>query len=302
MVVAYRSADRVVACLDALGASDEPTEVLVVVNRPDDGVVDPTAELVRRGHPGAEVLETGANLGYTGGNDLGFRWSSEHGHDYVLVLNPDVEVDPEMVGRLADALDDHPEAAAACPKVLLADPADTIWYAGAVVDWATGESRHVGWREADDGRFDDESETERAVGSCVLFRARALAEVGGFDNRYFLYYEETDWSLRARDAGWTIRYVPSARAVHAVSSSSGGEGRPLYWYYMTRNALLFMRDHAGEDFGPFRRRFRWACARRAVGFARRPTSEHLRSAYAVVAGWRDFRLGRLGGRQGMWSA
>ena len=223
------------------------------------------------------------------------RRALELGADYVLVLNNDVEVDPAFVSALVEEAGRRPDAGALCSKILYADPSDLIWFAGASFDPRSGyNGRQRGYREKDDGRFDEVVETDRACGAAMLVPRAVLEKVGVFDPELFCYSEDTDWSLRAREAGYRHYVVPASKVWHKVSASSGGESSPTTLYYGIRNTIAVCERHAPLGrVGTWRRR----SILLAAHLAQAGLSSRKREGLAAVAqGWRDVRAGRFGQR------
>jgi GT2 family glycosyltransferase len=242
-----------------------------------------------------EVLRSEVNLGFAGGNDLGLERALDLGAAHVLVLNNDVEVEPGTVTALVGAAERLPAVGAVNPKILFADPPGRIWFAGASFDPRKGyNGRQRGYGRPDGAEFSRTVETDRACGAALLVPSRVLRDVGVFDERLFLYSEDTDCSLRARAAGYRLYVVPEATVVHRVSASAGGESSPVTLYYGMRNTLTVCERHAPlGTLGTLRRRgvMLAAHALQAVLSERR-----LDGLRAVRDGWRDARAGRLGPR------
>ena len=285
VVLSWNGREDTLACLRSL--LDEEVEAIVVDNASTDG----SAEAVAREFPDVELIRNSENLGYAGGMNTGIRRALERGADHVLVLNNDVELEPGAVRALVAEADG---AGAVCPLITFASDPEIVWYAGAPFDPRRGyNGRHRGFgRPA--GQFTDVAETDRACGAAMLIPRAALEQVGLFDEDLFAYAEDTDWSLRARKAGFPVRVVPGARVRHKVSATTGGEGSETALYYGVRNTLTVCERHA-----PLGRLGTWC--RRAVILlahaaqallARRPS--RLR---AVLAGWRDFSARRRGARR-----
>lgn len=239
IVLNWNGRDDTLACLASLVAQTVPVHVLVV----DNGSTDDSVAAVRREHPGVEVIETGANLGYAGGNDVGLRHALAGPFRQVLVLNNDTLLELDCVERLAAALDACPGAAAVAPKSLAPGRPDRIHFAGGRVS-RDGHAWHVGLGEPDGPAFDVSGDTEWISG-CAIFASReALLRVGLFDERFFLLFEDLDWSLRARRLGYRLCYEPRARMRHAGSKSFGGKRGARYQYFFTRNGLLWLERSA----------------------------------------------------------
>ena len=275
VVLSWNGREDTLACLRSLRGED--VDVIVVDNASEDGTADAVT--------GGEVIRNERNLGYAGGMNVGIRRALERGADAVLLLNNDVEVEPGAVAALADAADG---AGAVCPMILFADDPRRVWYAGARFDPRRGyNGRHR--TTIPGGR----SETDRICGAAVLVPRPALEQVGTFDEGLFAYAEDTDWSLRARGQGFPLLVEPRSRVRHKVSASTGGEGSDRALYYGTRNTLTVSERHAPlGPLGTWRRRAVVLLAHSAqAALARHPGRVR-----AVLAGWHDFRRGRLGPR------
>jgi GT2 family glycosyltransferase len=292
IVLSWNRREDTLACLRSLARVDYPRLLLLVV---DNGSTDGTAAAVGREFSGVEVLQLEANLGFADGNNAGIRRALELGADHVLVLNNDVEVDPAFVtGLVAEAIS-QPDAGALTPKILYFEPPDLIWFAGASFDPRSGyNGRQRGYREHDDGRFDQVVETDRVCGAAMLVPRAVLERVGVFDGALFAYSEDTDWSLRAREAGYRLYVVPASKVWHKISVSSGGESSPTTLYYGLRNTIAVCERHAPlGPAGTWRRRLVLLAAHVVQALLSNRKREGLA---AVAQGWRDLRAGRFGQR------
>ena len=202
----WNGRDDTLGCLASLrGVEHEPLDVIVVDNGSDDG----TAEAVRERFPEVELVRSEENLGFAEGNDVGIRHALERGADHVLVLNNDVEVEPGFVGALVEEAGRRPDAGALCSKILYFEPRDRIWFAGASFDPRRGYTAATSATASRTTRpRRSRGETGRACGAAMPVPRAALERVGDFDPKLFVYVEDIDWSLRARDAGLTHCVVP----------------------------------------------------------------------------------------------
>jgi GT2 family glycosyltransferase len=294
VVLAWNGRDDTLACLRALdGSTYRPLRVIVV----DNGSTDGTAEAVAAAHPEADLLRSEVNLGFAGGNNLGLRRALEDDAGYVFVLNNDVEVEPGAVAALVEAARRLPSVGALNPKILFADPPGHVWFAGARFDPRRGyNGRQRGYRRPDSPELAEVVTTDRACGAALLVPRAVLERVGLFDEELFLYSEDTDWSLRAREAGLVLYVVPDARVVHRVSASAGGESSPATLYYGLRNTMTVCERHAPLGrLASRRRRLAMLSAHVTQALLAPRRLEGLR---AVRDGWRDARAGRLGPRPG----
>lgn len=239
VVLSYRGREDTLRCVASVLAGSR-ARVLVVDNGSHDGVL---AEAAAR-WPQVATLQTGTNLGFAGGMNAGLRRALDDGAAVVTVLNNDTVVDAGALDRLA-----HRAAgarAAISPEIRYLHDPDRVWFAGARLDPHDGLPRHLDAREATArrGRTDAGDAPYRVdllAGCCVTAGRDVWESVGGFDERYFLDFEDSDWSVRARRAGVALEVDPGAIVRHAVSASFVGAYSYLGLYYYARNALLFAR-------------------------------------------------------------
>jgi len=282
------------ACVESCLRVDHPGLRILVV---DNGSTDGSERILRERFPDVELLQTGENLGYAGGNNAGIRRALDEGSDLVVLLNNDTEVDPGFVSALVEAARLHPEAGMLCSKIFLFDRPDVLWYAGASFHPLVGWSRHRGHGQRDRGQYDRVEETDRPTG-CALMVTRACCEkVGLLRDEYFCYAEDLEWGLRARDAGFSILYVPGSRVWHKVSRSTGGGKSVAAIRYHTRNLLACLDERRPIPF-PLRS-LRWSAviAAATMGLVTQgiPPVAGLRAIARGVLDWRGGRFGRIPG-------
>ena len=215
-------------CLDSLAAQTlAPTEVVVVDNGSSDG-----SAALASGRPGVRVVELGRNLGFAAAANRGIG-SVET--ESVALVNTDVVLAADWLERMQAALGSAPDVGAvACKMVDLEDPS-VLYDAGDVLR-RDGVCEQRGRFERDDGSFDEPGEVFAASAGAALYRRGAVLDVGGFDERFFLYLEDVDLGLRLRLAGWRCRYEPAV-ARHAGEGSAPADG-PTAWTWVERNTLL----------------------------------------------------------------
>jgi GT2 family glycosyltransferase len=219
IVLNWNGARDTLACLASLTKVESPAFTTLLV---DNGSSDGTVGLVRQAFPQVEILELPRNLGFAGGNNAGFASLRGRGFDSVVFLNNDTVVDPGFLQPLLDELQ-KPWVGIAAPKILYMDDPGRIWYAGGVLKPATGLIEHTGIRQPDGPRFDAPKPVGYATGCCLAMRRRDFEAVGGFDERFRMYGEDVDLSMKIRERGLVVMYQPASRLWHRVSASSGGE-------------------------------------------------------------------------------
>lgn len=281
-------------CVWSLCRITYPFFVVVIV---DNGSGDNSVARLREEFTDIILLENKENLGFAGGNNVGIRYALENGADYVLLLNNDTVVEEgflDVLVRVAESGSSE-KVGIVGPKIYSGLPGSTVlWEAGGGIDWRIGKAYHNGFEETDRGQWDGVRDVDYVSGCAMLIKRDVLEKVGLLDERFFLYYEETDFCARAREEGYRVVFVPEARIWHKVSNTTGGAYGPVLTYYMTRNRLLFMQrymDNAG--WMRFLRYFYYDGLLRRAAFLCIKSRSRYRSLKALWAGWRDFRHGRF---------
>ncbi len=216
------------ACIASVRASGGVDRIIVVDNG-GQAVVDSGVELVRPEH----------NLGFGGGANAGFRRTAELGASHVALLNDDIEVDAGWLAPLLATLSSDDRLGAVQPKLLLAgsDPA-RVNSVGVMIG-RDGAGSDIGFGETDGPAFESDRQIEAFTGGAVLFRSPFLAATRGFDDSYFLYYEDVDLARRGAEQGWSYRCVPASVVWHRVSASTSQLGDRAR-YLQERNRLRFV--------------------------------------------------------------
>jgi GT2 family glycosyltransferase len=237
VVLCYNGVADTVACLESLQRLDYPrADVLIVDNASQDG----TPAIIRDRFPDVQVLETGANLGYAAGNNAGLRYALDHGYDYALLLNNDTIVESRLISALVEATEADSRIGVVGPKILYHDRPDVIWSAGGLIDWRRGTSAMRGLDSRDHGQFDESLDMDFVTGCALMIRRAAIESAGLIDERFGMYYEETEWCVRIARAGWRIVYAPEGKLWHKIKPNDQ-DWSPRVTYYMARNRLLFLR-------------------------------------------------------------
>lgn len=232
VLVNYRGADDTITCLHHLRQMDWPLdrlELIVVDNHSGDG----SADRIRQAVPEARVVESGGNLGFAGGCNLGVANASG---EYVAFLNNDARPHERWVSAAVETLAADPSIGAIASKVLDWE-GETIDYVDGSLTWyGMGYKREVG--RVDSAEFDTPKDVLFATGAATVMPTAVFREVGGFDERFFMFYEDVDLGWRLNLLGYRVRYEPASIAYHKhhVTMKKFGEYREAY--LLERNALM----------------------------------------------------------------
>ena len=237
VLVNWNNRQDTLDCLESLAAMDFPEYGIILV---DNGSTDGSIEIFRA-RDDVDFIENGENLGIARANNVGIARARERGFDCIMLLNNDTVVAPDMLSILVGELESDPRVGVVGPKMYYHSEPDVIWFAGGVIMPWRGDCAHVGYEEKDKGQHDVQEETDYITSCCMLARTSLYTELGGIDPYYFIYFDETDFCLRAVRAGHRVLYVPRARLWHKVSRSMGGVGSARYWHHYMRSRVYFIR-------------------------------------------------------------
>jgi GT2 family glycosyltransferase len=242
VILNWNNPEETLACLASIAGLDYHALSAIVV---DNGSTDDSVRRIRAAHSTVTLVETGENLGYAGGNNVGIRCALQQGAEYICILNNDVTVAPGFVTPLLSALQSDPVVGAATSLVVATDHPDQVWALGSAVDRSTGTvSRLHAGEDVSRWRSRPPFAVDVASGAAMMVKREVFDTFGLMDEGFFLYYEETDWCLRVQQAGYQIMAVPSSVVFHGVSAALG-ESSPVIDYYMLRNHLRFIARNWG---------------------------------------------------------
>jgi len=245
LVLNWNKKDMTIECIDSLKKIKYPNyEILVIDNGSTDGSYRAFKKM-----GDIKTVQTGKNLGYTGGNNAGMRKAKG---DYVLVLNNDVIVDPDFLNELVRAAESDPQIGIVGPKVYYNHKKNVIFSAGGYTSKIMGLGILIGLNKIDRGQYEKQKKVNMIPGCCMLIKRKVLDKVGYFDDNFYIYFDEMDYCLRAIDSGFKCVYVPKSVIWHKVAGSTGDrdDGNYIYKpnkfraYYVTRNRLYLIDKHA----------------------------------------------------------
>lgn len=274
-------------------------EVVVV----DNGSTDGSREYLKKLQIGSKtqslsfkVIFNKKNLGFAAGNNVGIKYAVENGAKWVMVLNSDTAVGEDFLFPLVKKLKGNSKVGIVSPKIYFAPGCEfhkdrykksergkVIWSVGGAIDWQNMIASNRGVDEVDKGQYDREAGVDFASGCCLMASSLVWEKVNFFDERYFLYYEDSDLCQKVKKLGYRIVYIPGSKIWHANAGSSqvGGD---LQDYFIGRNRLLFG--------------FRWAPWRVKISLVKESWRILLTGRKWQKIGVKDFYLRRFG--KGSW--
>jgi GT2 family glycosyltransferase/glycosyltransferase involved in cell wall biosynthesis len=234
VLVNYRGADDTLTCIGAFADVRWPAdrlELIVVDNDSGDGSED----RIRAAAPHVKVIQAGSNTGFAGGCNLGVAHASG---EYVAFINNDARPGPEWISAAVAELESSPDVAAVASKVLDWDGALVDYVDGSMTWFGMGYKREV--EKPDSAAYDTAKDVLFGTGAAMFVRAGTYREVGGFDERFFMFYEDVDLGWRLNLLGYRVRYVPESLAYHRHHVTMKKFGNFRESYLLERNALMMM--------------------------------------------------------------
>ncbi len=283
IVLNWNLPGETVACVNSLLDGDYPHQQILVV---DNGSTDESVSQIRRCFGNQiDIVETGVNLFYAGGNNVGIRRAMEAGADFVLILNNDTIVASDMVSQLVCTAQDCPDVGVVAPMIYFGDDPLRIW--------ALGSQRYrwlpipldIGRGEIDYDQYTTPFEVDYVTGCAMMIRRSVFAQVGLFDPNYRMYYEDADLCARVQQAGFALVVEPRAKVWHMVSASANRQ-TITSCYQRTRYRIRFYRQHPHGPFPWLTRSLLWIQELAQVGIALIRGRTDL-----VKAKWRGLRDG-----------
>jgi GT2 family glycosyltransferase len=226
------------AALASLAQSTYTNNRIIVL---DNASTDGSVPAIHTKYPDVQVIELERNLGYAGNNNIGIKAALAQDAEWVFVLNEDTIIAPDCLEQLMWIGESNPRIGVLGPMVYHYDEPTVIQSAGGMLsrNW---ETWHLAQNQVDEGHVFKPHEVDWISGCAILVRRQVIDEVSMLDERFFYYYEETDWCLRAKAHHWHIIHVPGARLWHK-GVQRDYHPKPSVTYYATRNRFLVLAKH-----------------------------------------------------------
>jgi len=187
------------------------------------------------------LIKNKRNDGYAEGNNIGMSYAMKNNPQYVLLLNNDTVVTKDFLKELINTVENQENVGIVGPKIYYYHQPNVINSAGGKILWNLGTGINLGMGEEDNEHYSNISECEYLMGACILIKTSLIKEIGFLDKKFFLLLEDTEYCVRAKNAGYNILFVPSSTVYHKEGIS--GKQDALNVYYFNRNRLLLVRKH-----------------------------------------------------------
>ena len=294
VIVNYNGADDTLECLDSLNKIDyHDYEIILVDNASSDA--SSVLNEVHKNFSAVKILAMPRNLGFAGGNNAGIKTALDDGARYVILLNNDTIVAHDFLSQMIKTAESDENIGIIGAKIYYFAEKNRVWYNGGTFNWIGG-GRHIQDGTVDENLDDGEiKNTEYVTGCALLIKREVVEKIGLLCEDFFMYYEDIEWSLRARKAGYKTVIAPAAHIWHKVSRSASKMGAPVIHYYNIRNALLLTKMRAPAPVKVLV--YLWSAyhyAKQSIKLIMFRSRESKHIARAITRGISDFYRGKYG--------
>jgi len=232
IILNYNGKDILLNCLNSVYQLDYSNFEVVVV---DNNSTDSSFEEARKKFSKAHFIKNNKNLGFSAGNNIAIRWALEKMADYVFLLNNDALIEKSSLKKMINIAERDSKARIFSPIIYNGKSKD-VWFDGGNIDWLKMRTTH----NTCNAKCITSRATSYVTGCAMLIKKEVFKKIGLFDEDYFLYYEDADFSWRARKAGLSLKIIPEAKVYHFEKSSEN----PNKMYWLVYSGLLFFKKNA----------------------------------------------------------
>ncbi|HYN20097.1 MAG TPA: glycosyltransferase family 2 protein [Thermoanaerobaculia bacterium] len=239
IVVNYNGKEVTLQAVASLRQMTYPAFDLIVL---DNASTDGSPEALTKAHPDLEQLQLDVNRGSSSGYAAGFRWAFENSYDYVLLLNNDIEVEPDLLDRLVEVAESDPRIGVVGPKCYFHGDRRRLWSAGGKLRFRESITHERGYGEIDRGQYDQDAEVDYINGCAILIKRAAAEAAGPWDPIFFICVDDADFCTRAMRKGFRCVYAHRAILYHMIAYTTGGY-TPDRNYQFGRSSALYVRRY-----------------------------------------------------------
>ena len=238
LIISNNRKEDILECLSSVEKSSYENQAVIVL---DNGSTDGSVEAIQDSFPRVRTISLDENRGYAGNNNVGLQVALAEGAKWILILNDDTIMAPDCLKSLLEHGEHHPKTGIVGPMVYHYNEPNVIQSAGGILDTRLFPT-HLGQNEQDRAQFVKPHPVDWISGCAILVKSAVIEEVGFLDERFFCYFEETEFCLRAHKSGWDIVHVPQAKVWHK-GVQRNYKPAPSVTYYSTRNRFLLLSIH-----------------------------------------------------------
>ena len=240
VVVNYNGKEITLQAVESLRKMTYPNFDLVVL---DNASTDGSPETLAQVYPDLKQVKVEVNRGSSSGYAHGFRWAFENGYDYVLLLNNDIEVEPDMLTELVKVAESAPDVGCVGPKCYFHGDRKRLWSAGGILRFRESITRERGYGEIDRGQYDRDAEVDYVNGCAILIRRAAAEAAGMWDDIFYICVDDADFCTRVKRHGFRCLYAQRAVLYHMVAYTTGGYS-PGRNFQFGRSGAIYVRRYA----------------------------------------------------------
>lgn len=282
IIVNYNGIEDTIECIKSLNKINYYNYKTFVIE--NNSTQKPTKDQIDYLNEHAVYIESGENLGFSGGNNIGIRKALENGFDYVLLLNNDTTVEPNFLNILIDAAKEKTDVGIVGGKIVFYSKQSYLWYGGGYLNEKFGGGSHERWNELNSPDTGEVREVTFITGCLMLIPIAVFKKVGLLSEEYFLYAEDTDFCYKVMQAGYKLWFCENTLIYHKVSSSTGATSA-MTQYYMVRNVLHLTKKYR-TDYHKVNARFTYQIVKDVI---------RGRKQFAPVrCAYRDYLKGNMG--------
>ncbi|NLP47094.1 MAG: glycosyltransferase family 2 protein [Epulopiscium sp.] len=245
ILVNYNGAEDTIECIKSLKKIKYNNyEVIIIDNKSSDDDYLKLKRYIDSCSNDIVLIRSKENLGFAGGNNIGIEYAiNKLNCDYVLLLNNDTLVDEYFLDALVDKSERDSNIGVAGAKIYYYPESNIIWYAGGEINWKKFTSIHYGEKKEDLGNYNNDIEVDFITGCVMLIKKEVLGKVGYLPEEFFMYYEDFDFCIKVKDAGFKLIYVSESKVYHKISSSTGGEESAFSLEYGSKNRKKLIKKY-----------------------------------------------------------
>ncbi|MEN9684920.1 MAG: hypothetical protein RLZZ28_706 [Bacteroidota bacterium] len=247
ILINWNSFDTTNDCINSLKEVSDPDFDIVVV---DNASADQSGDQLASIHPDIILIKSPVNAGFTGGNNIGFRYSLDNGYEFSLMQNNDTFVAPDYLSPLIDYMNNHPQTAVVQPRIFYHPNRHILWDGGSYFNHFIGHGYTKGLGKTSSPKYEQEKQVDWVTGCAFFVRNSVLKEVGLLSENMFMNWEDVDLSFRIKQKGYQLAYIPSSIIYHITSmslksSKKGDEGflSPAAHYRNIRNRIWILKRY-----------------------------------------------------------